>query len=246
LKKRKPIERPILSIYGTSTPSEFYKALSSSSGDNGFLGRMLFINGGDDVKDAKRYAKEPSESLIKAIVSFYTSTTGNMANLGNSRPYTIDCPDDIDTSWNSLEDDLRKRGDDTTRPIYRRAHANIMKLALIFSVSAGELTISHEAYAMARDIVLWSLDTIIDGLHTHVSDSDAERDSKRIEQAIKSGGDNGVTTTELFRRTRAIKKHDRDNIMTDLINAGIIIQTKRETNGRPITVWLHESFHVEM
>jgi hypothetical protein len=244
LRKRKPIENPVLSIYGTTTPGEFYKSLSSSSGDNGFLGRMIFIDGGEDTKDASKRACEPPIELIEAIKSFVDTGKGNLENSGHCQPESMHCPRDIDDAWNRLEDDLRAKGDDTTRPIYRRAHANIMKLSIVFSVSCGSREIDADSYSMARDIVLWSLDTIIDGMSQHVADSESERDSKRIENAIKNGGPGGVSTTELFCKTRSIKRYDRENIIADLSGAGIIKQDiiTHEGAGRPAVRWVHNEF----
>ena len=244
LKKRTPIENPIVSIYGTTTPTEFYRSLSTSCGDNGFLGRMIYIDGGEDVKDASRFPVPPPIELMAAVKDFYEKTEGNMENQGHAQARAMKCPPDINAAWNKLEDDLRKSGDEITQPIYRRAHANIMKLAMIFSLSEGSADITVDSYTIARDIVLWSLDTIIDGMHQHVADSDTERDSKKIEKVIRDGGKNGVSTTELFRKTRSIKKMDRENIMNDLGAAGIIWQEtiKHDGAGRPTIRWVHVDY----
>jgi hypothetical protein len=241
LKKRKPIENPIVSIYGTSTPSEFYKALSSSSGDNGFLGRMTIIDAGDSLPIYGVKKTEPSIYLIEKVKKLY-EYGGDLASMGHAKAVTVNCPPDIDDAFKKFNDEIRVHGDETTQPIYRRATASLMKLALVFSVSMSTepLSITPEAFALARDIVLWSIDVTVSALHQHVADSETERESKLVENAIRKAGETGITGSELFLKTRKIKKWDRENIMSDLQNSGIIGQKIEESaGGRPAVRYIH-------
>jgi hypothetical protein len=242
IKKRKPIENPIVSIYGTSTPSEFYKALSSSSGDNGFLRRMTIIDGGDSEPIYGVRKREPPVHLVEAVKDLY-KFGGDAANLGHARAVIVNCPDDINEAIRKFNDEIRVHGDEVTQPIYRRATASLMKLALVFSVSMGtdDLMIRHDCFAIARDIVLWSIDVTISALHQHIADSDTERDSKLVENIIRKAGQSGILGSDLYLKTRKIKKYDRENIMADLQNAGIIGQKTelQDGAGRPSQRWIH-------
>lgn len=224
-RKQATILHPFLSVYGTSTPSEFYKAISSGSAASGFLNRMLFIADEKTEKHRDRFPADPHPFLVDAVKSFYRSVHGDIdGNLTGAHTPVIQCikcPDDIADSWEELDDSIQAgKYDDEIKPIYTRVPASVMKLATVFSLSRGETMLRHDDYVMARDIVLWSTALIVDGMINNVADNETERKAKRLANIIRGAGT--ITLEQLVYKTRWVQKWERDQIIQDLIDAGVI------------------------
>jgi len=130
--------------------------------------------------------------------------------------------------------------DEAIRPIYTRVPASIMKLASIFSLSRGELSIRHDDYAMAREIVLWSTALIVDGMIHNVADNDTERKAKKLANIIRSAG--SISKGDLVHKTRWLQKYERDQILQDLLDAGKIepVQTDTATKTKLMINWIDD------
>jgi hypothetical protein len=244
-KKQSHIIHPFLSIYGTSTPSEFYKSLSSGSAASGFLNRMLFIADEKKEKHRDRFPNDPPWYLIESIKKFYESIHGDLdgALTGSHIPIItrVKCPDDIADSWEELDDSLQSgKYDEIVKPIYTRVPASVMKLATIFSLSRGAMSIQHEDYAMAREIVLWSTALIVDGMVHNVADNDTERKAKKLANIIRNAGQ--ISKSDIIHKTRWLQKWERDQILQDLLDAGKIepIQTDTATKTKMLINWIDD------
>jgi len=240
LKKPAIIIEPFISIYGTSTPSEFYKALQSGSSSSGFLNRMLFIADEKREKCRDRIPDAPPATLIESVKNFYKSIHGELdSNLTGSHlpvSYRFSCPTDIDDSWNDFEDALAAQEYDYgMKDIYSRVPAHVMKLATIFSLSRGSTYVQHDDYAMAREIVIWSTAVIVEGMIQHVADNETERKAKKVASIIRLAV-HGITRSEIIHKTRWLQKFERDQILQDLLDSGKISVLQEDSGGpKPIT-----------
>jgi hypothetical protein len=60
-----------------------------------------------------------------------------------------------------------------------------------------------------------------------------ERNHKRLLEIIRSSGDDGLGKSELIRRTQFVDKRQRDEILSTLVEAGLVTMAMRPTPTKP-------------
>ena len=67
----------------------------------------------------------------------------------------------------------------------------------------------------------------------HVADNETERNHKRMLEIIRGAGDDGLSKSELIRRTQFVDKRQRDEILSTLVEAGLVTMAMRSTATKP-------------
>lgn len=245
------LENPNLGIYGTSTQDDFWNSMSSLSTVDGFMARLILFNitGSKpalvvpvrDVKEIPRSIRDKAKALAMA---------GRAANLDvpavdkGDKPRTaqqVPLSPGAERVRREFKADIEKKlpkavGGDAA--VLNRAVEHAVKLALIVAVATDwdhpEVTERQMSWAVQ---VSWlSCVSLMRESRLNVADSQRERNVNRVLKLIQVEGEKGMTLGKLTDRTRGIDKRQREEILSDLADAGRIRGEQKapaKAGGRP-------------
>lgn len=241
---RNDIDQPCLGIYATTVPDNFYKNLSSDEAVDGFLSRWLIfettrfdtrptINGGiQDVPDsllhnAKYWVDHPT----------FNGDGGDFGSYTMVKPRVVPFDDDAKKMFFDMIYECRDQMSNSKDPIEKaflnRTAEHAAKLALI----------GHEGDTISASVMQWACDLSmaltkanVRNIKANVASSAYEAELQKVLKIIKRFGD--MTKSEVTKSTQSIDRRKRQDILDTLVEAGDIIQYKREKEGkRPITCY---------
>lgn len=218
-RKRVDIENPCLCIYGTSTKSELYKALSTADADSGYLNRWVIIEG--DQKPAlsqlnfDHHTKlDPPEELVASIHDVIAWRT-----FESNHTITVTVASEAQSALQEVWQFSQQNG-----PLWVRYFENTVKFAAVAAISDDhkEPTINLRHAEWARDLVQWCTQNMEISFKHNVSDSSYQHKLNRIHEIIRHAGDAGITLTELSRATSSYRADERNNILEHLFESELI------------------------
>lgn len=247
---RMDIPNPNACIYGTSTPAQFYSALTSHQGVDGTISRLIVVSAENHRPPRQRpNLAPPHEALIQSIrkLDSYTPGSGNMRQYGGAatdmRAQVVAMDDAVYAAWEQLDDDMGEHmADGPSRSIYSRVAENAAKLALVYAVSIDHQSprIDAEAFRWGREIALWAANTMMRQIARYVADNEQEASVKLVMNTIADAGEGGITRSDLLRKVQTLRKRDIEEIVATLCEADqVAIVNKRAASGkgRPSTVY---------
>jgi hypothetical protein len=252
--KRPRVEliQPNACIYGTTTPDQFYGALTSMQGLDGSLARFLVVHAPDDPPPRARVdCAPPPRELVDSVRALVDRPPpgGNLAGAGGSKVNTIVptvAPMDpaVQDAWELLDEQARGLATDAGgRAIYARTAENAAKLALVAAVSRNPDVpiIGPEEFRWGREFALWSSNRLVAEVGRRVADSQAERDTKRVAEIVRGAGKAGIRRNDLVRRTFFLRAREREEVLSTLLQAGLVVEQKDAVTGpgRPATTYRH-------
>jgi len=252
--KRPRVEliQPNACIYGTTTPDQFYSALTSMQGLDGSLARFLVVHAPDDPPPRARVdCAPPPQELVDAVRTLVDRPPpgGNLAGVGGSKIDTIVpiiAPMDpvVLDAWELLDEQARGLATDAGgRAIYARTAENASKLALVAAISRNPdaPVIGAEEFRWGREFALWSSNRLVAEVGRRVADTQAERDTKRVAEIVRAAGPKGIKRNDLVRRTFFLRAREREEVLTTLMQAGLVVEQKDAAAGpgRPATTYRH-------
>ena len=246
----KRIYNPNLCIHGTSTPDQFWSAMSSASAEDGLLPRLVLfhVTGAkpEAVKPKRDVRWEPHDILMKmADVAGIdvAKTRGNLSKkvkvtpFAENKPYVVPWTGDALGLFASVKESIDERSrkvQPESRPFMQRILENAIKLALIVAVGTNphEPEITEEIIEWAATLSWTCAAAMLAEVEDRLSDNQREANYKRIAGLVRAAGKKGITRGRLADRIKAIDARQRDEILKDLMSAGRVIETEIETKGR--------------
>jgi hypothetical protein len=212
-----PLYSPSLSILGASTGSGFFESLTESNISDGFINRLVVVQGGraGELNLDHTRTKVPS-ALAKALTSAYDlSSAGNLAPStardALSPPKMRHVPwalDGAEEAWLAIWDWQRLAEDAGRGGFTGRAAANVLVVATLRALARDP-----EAPGVALGDINWawefvqaSIDTIEQGARENMSGSEFEQLVKAIEAAVNNAGADGLPRSVLLRK-RGVARH---------------------------------------
>jgi len=244
------IDKPALSIFGTSTLSVYSDALTSSAIGSGELNRFLVVQADDDMPKLSRNveASEPPVNLVRHWNQFFDAP-GEQGNLVELAGGSLAAPAPQIVRWDGVIERLHAIGDqadDRAREaskrgqtgIWTRYREQVIKVAMITAIAKNPIApeIENDDLDMAEAIVTYACEYVVQLADNHISDSKAEKDVKTILGYIRRAGD-WVTKTQVAKATRQLPARQRNEILNDLVMVQEAIEMridKKESLGRPI------------
>lgn len=244
-KPRVEIKNPNACLYGTTVPSEFYESLSSAEGINGTLSRFILFEASPDRPQRQRpLLDQPTGMITEKIkqIAEYTKVKGNLAGLisvdvVDIDPLTVVMPEDVYSLWEDLDDlctDLMKCP--ISSAVYSRVAENAAKLALIYSISIDHErpVIDKVALDWASEISLWTANMLVNRSNDRVADNQVEANVKKVLRFVKSFGKEGGTQSQLTRKAQTIRRHEREEIIAQLIEIKDIEYRVCKKGNKPV------------
>ncbi len=256
-KAAEPLYSPSLSILGASTGVGFFESLTESNISDGFINRLVVVQGGraGELNLDHARTKVPS-ALAKALTSAYDlSSAGNLAPSAArdalSPPKMRHVPwalDGAEQAWLTIWEWQRLAEDAGRGGFTGRAAANVLVVATLRALARDP-----EAPGVALGDINWawefvhaSIDTIERGARENMSGSDFEQLVKAIEAAVNKAGDDGLPRSVLL-RARGVSRHT-----PQMVDAAIKRLEETETvfrdlggpkGGRPVNRIVATCFH---
>lgn len=250
----KRIYNPNLCIHGTSTPEQFWTALSSASAEDGLLPRLiLFHVQGDkppvvvpsrDVRDVPWILMDRMTAV--AGINAVEKRTGNLAGkvsktaaTTENKPIVIPWTEDAQGIMRAVKasiEDKERLVPAEGRPFVRRIIENAIKLAMIAAVGHDpkEPVITEAIFEWAACVAWTCAAGMLAEVGERLSDNQREANYKKIQALIRKAGASGITEGRLADRCKAIDGWQRKEILDDLMKTGrVTVGANDNGKGRP-------------
>jgi hypothetical protein len=255
------LETPNLCIYGTSTPDDFWNAISSGSTRDGFIARLLLFN----IEGHKPKLGTPSLTVGDVPQSIrerakLLGMAGRDANMDSpgldkgERPrVAIPVPmspgaDKRRAEFRADIDKRLKRADGPNATVLNRAVEHAVKLALIVAVATEwrHPMITERQMAWACQVSWLSCCALMKEASLNVADNQREQNVQKILRLLRDAGEKGMLMGQITRHAPGIEKRQRGEILEDLSDSGQIIGVEQKATtkgGRPSwRLWLREKY----
>jgi hypothetical protein len=264
----KIIDQPCVSLYGCSTPTGLFSALSSRDITSGLLSRIVLFDAGDHDPLGRPPASDPvPQSIIdwlKAWDAYKISIKPFPFNADQPmQPTSVMITAEAMEVAAKFEEEMhaekiraRGRGMD---PLYVRARENALKFALIRACSVPPIktddgpTVDESALRVDAETMRWatalSRAAVIGmdkGAREQIINSHFEEKIRNLREIIRKSGDVGITQREI-RRTAAgrLPKKELEDVLTALSEARdvfYITNVTPEKRGRKRDAYMHLDF----
>ena len=223
------IEKPFLSLMGSTTPVTFNHLVDFHTATNGFIGRsLLFIEQDTAPRSRKRHVPPPLplglEMMLVTVAGCNDDTpdNGRIEFYGDKTkiPTTPDAMDMLDAVVDWMEDRAEDHKAITgLESLYLGAYEIVSKVSLILAIPEGKRTSDHVRWAFAlvkRDVEEKSL---------LVASNDTDNADKNMAMAAKLYsliGDDGETEGVLLNRMKSRKREDVLATLAMMVDRGKI------------------------
>ena len=226
------IYKPHLIIYGTTVPDNFYTAVNADDAVNGFLARLLVLQGVDPKarhRPAAEIATEMPDDLLHSLKNWAYDPVNLWGDHNPDHydfaPIKIPFEQEARKLLHAFRDECSQiaieaegKGDKFKESLYRRSFEMVSKLALL---ARNESTyIDRNAVAWAINLVKVSTARYHKEAVNYISDGLFSKKSKEVERYLKLLG-KWVTRQEIFNKFR-VKPREIEEILEYLLQAGIL------------------------
>jgi hypothetical protein len=136
-----------------------------------------------------------------------------------------------------------------TAAIWGRAWELAAKVALILAASRMDdpavITGADAEYALT--LVRWCCENMGAAIALYVAENEVESTNKRVERLIREAGIAGISMTDLYGKTRFLKKKERADVVDELVESGLVFnQTAPAAGNNPkgVRMLVHAVFAV--
>lgn len=238
------IQAPALSIYGVSTPAEFFEALQSGDVINGFLNRFLLLE--SEVKASPRNptlsALRPTKELAAELSAFYAGaialTAADLAAPLDVTPKVLEWGSGGEDVFSSLCGQIEQiEADEALRPFYARTVEMAVRLATIRAAGRFSPTVDAADISWGRDVALWSAARMAVLAGEHMAGNEFAGYGNRIIRFMRKK-QAAVTRREILQHLSGeMRVKEVNDLMEMLVESGRVVATKKEKPvvGRPPT-----------
>lgn len=233
---RKDIQEPCACVYGSTVPLTFWNAMQSGTVSDGSLARFLVMQSPENFPDER---ERPEDMGVRL---FDLAATAKRLNERRGTGSIVTIP--LSSGAVALDSEIRaeqlemKRAHEGTQysAIVARYREHVRRVALIGAVAAEESTLSQDVMLWARDLTRRCIDDLMEQGERYIADSEVEATKKRVLEAVRKHGP--ITGHELARKTQFLRGRDRQEVLADLIEAGLLsIEKLPSTGGRPTFIY---------
>ena len=239
----KVINQPCLNIYGTTTPRQFYDAMSGAKVLDGFLPRWLIFEGDMEAREIEREGMmlRAPLSLVEKVKAIWDINPAGDSPLmvGEIKPRIVDVTDGAKEKFRQLKAYAEERriaeanAGSGLDALYARLHEHSVKLAL---VAHGDGGITGSVAAWACEMMLHLSSRAVDIARTQIGDNEYERNMQAVAAFIRGFEGDGVGHTAVLRKFQKFELKALHNILHHLHECGTI--DARQTlsgNQKPVT-----------
>lgn len=234
------IIKPYLTLLGATVPGHLYKALAGGAMDDGLLSRMLFVFGRKRAPLRDMVMAPPPEEVLSEAKLWATVP---LKQLGDD--HVIPKTDEARVMMNRYAqecDDRYHYSQHASGSLWTRAAQKVEQLSLLYACSkhgahVTELVIDDESVEWACSFVDVLTERMIGEAASRVAETKSEAAKLEILGLVRVRGADGITKTELCRRTRKMSKREREEALDDLMEGREIISDLITSGRRPKQVY---------
>jgi hypothetical protein len=251
----KRIYNPILCIHGTSTPEQFWSALSSASAEDGLLPRLILfhitgakpatVKPSADVRRVpyilmERMSKVAGIDVVEKRSALRKALDGANSTTKEVKPREIPWTEDAKALLLSIKETIEAKEATVaaeSQPFVRRIVENAIKLSIIVAVGTDpdEPVISEAIFEWAACVAWTCAASMLAEIGERLADNQREANYKKIAALIKKAGTRGITEGKIADRCKAIDGWQRDEILKDLQKTGQVEYAANDNKpGRPV------------
>jgi hypothetical protein len=236
-KKMEAICSPAMSIFGVSTPREFYDSLEGADITNGVLNRFLIIE--SQQRPAEQRPAASPDDVPQPIVDGLKAIYGRhkLGQLLQSRMTPAYDMLAIDEDAEQIRRDMvvgllaMSDANKSLEPFLARTAENAIRLATIISIGQGSMIIDAGAMIWGRDFAMWSARRLADGAGLYISDSDTQTTANDIKRHLKGKG-MVQRSTLLKGLSFKYRARDLDDVLRMMIEAEVISESTNQVAGK--------------
>lgn len=242
------IHAPSLSIFGVSTPDEFFGALSGMDSSNGLLNRFLIFPSVDRISAVSptRSSDEVPVGIVEGIKAI-RAAAGDLAIMavGQSEESPAKFMQrmkwgegDAEAVYEGFSEDIDKQSstDERYASFFSRAAEYAQRLAMIRAAGRGVFEIDADDMAWGVDISRACFSSVYDFAGDYVADSEAQARSQEMARILK-GAKYPMTHRQLMKRLNGkYSSRDAGDTLKMLIEMGRISAVEKKGKRGPMTI----------
>jgi hypothetical protein len=238
--RNKRIEQPCVTLYATTAPEHFRRALSPDAMADGFLARLLVFEGESDPQ--RQWSDDtaiPDGIISKAKAWAHMPLT--LDDAGRLIPPVVYANAEARKRFDTLSDlvDAMTRGArEEQRAVWGRTEELASRLALVFACSRGpaDLQIDAAAASWGCDLATYCTRRLLYMAHENLAYNEFDSHQKKaLRLARERGG--SLTQSQFCRAFQHLTKRDRENLLQNLLETGQLKEVAAKTGGRGATVY---------
>ena len=238
-KQPQRIAEPCVCLYGTSAPEVLFGAMTEADFADGSIPRFVpFISESRPMFVAKPEIVVPeslSEELKTALCALgipgHGPKTPSELTLDVPKAKLVGETEEATATFAALEavkvENMVKADDgDRVLFLYGKAVENARRIALIVAAfrNPSHPLIEKQDAVYACDLVLLAVRDMVATVRDKVATNHAERAKKKLLLIIRRAGADGITRSELTRKTQSMRPMEREEAMQDLIDAAVVVE----------------------
>lgn len=251
-KPSETIFAPAMTIYGASTPEQFYSSMEGASLEDGTLNRFLLLSGRDKVKekDPEQDPHQVPDEIVTALKNIY-NYSGPLAVTYRNDPHTDPashgsvrqvpfCPDGAKERYRDFAAEVETRidADPDTAPVHARVVEMALRIATIIAVGrCDEYSVRLSDLEMGIAIATASAQLMAQGVADYMADNENQANAQKVMRVVKSRGGRIKYRDLLQSLKNTIKPRDLRELLASMCEAGQL--EKQEVKGPtgPATFW---------
>lgn len=235
------VHAPSLSVYGASTPKQFFKSLSGTDVENGTLNRFLLL--ATDKKPARQRVDYDDQDVVpegiaQKLNQLFRARGRNLGAQFSDRiaPHRIPFEDQAESAYFDFDTKVKelRDADENLGEFYARTTEIALRIATIVAIGRNidAPSISLEDFQYGADLSMWSTRRFIRDAERHMAESDsARRWNKAIDLLTKAGG--SMLMTDFTTKTKDLTGRERSDLIKSLEEADrFLITTEPRSDGR--------------
>ncbi|MBO9194344.1 bifunctional DNA primase/polymerase [Rhizobium sp. 16-449-1b] len=248
----KRIYNPNLCIHGTSTPEQFWSALSSASAEDGLLPRLILFHVTGKKPDAvvpERDVRYVPLALLGRMADVagidVAKQRGNLHGVNipmpskETKPFVVPWSEDAVGILRAVKETIEAKESSVpaeSQPFVRRIIENAIKLALIAAVGTDPKSpvITEAIFEWAAAVAWTCAAAMLAEVGERLADNQREANYKKIAALIRKASGKGITEGKIADKCKAIDGWQRDEILKDLQKTGQVEFAANDNKvGRP-------------
>jgi len=243
----KAIHAPAMSIFGVSTPEEFYEALTGRDVVNGFLNRFLMLDGDTRIadRDPPLDPLQVPDELAHELVSFYLRVRQNTAEelrapFNGVKPAIIMAwSAEARKAWEAAKAEIENRAEDPDiGPFWRRTIEIAIRLATIRAAGCYQAEIDRASFEWGLSIASASAQRMYITAQEHMAANERSALRNRILRMMRRRGEASLREVQQFIRSEVDSRTLKD-VLLQMVEAGALkckMPARKSKSGRPPAV----------
>lgn len=252
-KASQTIFSPALSLYGVSTPEQFYSSMEGSSLEDGTLNRFLLLNGRErpDETDPDYDASLVPDCITEAMKEIYRRS-GELAITYRNDPMTdpaaagqlrhIDwCADGSKALYASFSADVERivRAEKESGAFYARTAEMALRIATIVAIGRlDDEQVRKSDLEFGIAIAKSSAERMSSGAADYMSDNENQANAQKVTRIIKARGGRIKHRDLLVAMQHSMKSRDLRDLLAGMCESGKLEkQEVAPSGGGPVASW---------